>query len=319
MLRYIFRRILWVIPVLILVTFIVYALLDLAPGSVVDKMISDQMTQEDVAALLIKYDLDKPMVYRYGKFIVGVFTGDLGNSMVTGESVWTTYITRWPMTLKLTLAALAFAVVLGISLGIFAAMSAGTILDNMTTAFSLVGLAMPGFWLGLLLLIWFSLRLKILPTAYDGTWRSYVLPVLAMGVMLTASITRQTRSAILEIVKLDYTRTARAKGVPEHQIMLNHVLRNAWIPIITQIGMMLGITLAGSAVIESVYTWPGVGTLMVTAIGNRDTVMACGCVTLTCAVYVILLLIVDLIYALVDPRIKAQYSPRIKKRRRVAV
>ena len=315
MLTYALKRILWVIPVLICVTFIVYALIDLAPGSIVDQMISDQMSQEEVADLMAKFDMDKPMVYRYGKFLLGLARGDLGTSMMTGESVWQKYISRWPITLKLTISALVLAVIMGISLGITAAKHAGTILDSSTTAFSLIGLSMPGFWLGLLLLIWFSLKLKLLPTAYDGTWKCYVLPIVAMGVSLAASITRQTRSAILEVVKQEYIRTARAKGVPERQIMRKHILRNAWIPIITQIGVQLGITLAGSAVIESVFTWPGVGSLMVTAISARDTTMACGCVTLTCAMYVIVLLLVDLVYAMVDPRIKAQYATRKKKRR----
>ena len=317
MLRYSIKRILLIIPVLICVTFIIYALLDLAPGSVVDMMISDEMTQEDVAVLMAKYDMDKPMIYRYGKFIFGLLQGDLGVSMLSGESVWQVYVSRWPATLKLSLSSLVLGVVLGISLGIFAAKHAGTILDNLTTAFTLIGLSMPGFWLGLLLLMWFSYNVRLFPTAYDGTWRSYVLPVIATGFSLSATITRQTRSAILEVVRQDFLRTARAKGVPEWQVTIKHVLRNAWIPIVTQIGMMLGITLAGSAVIETVYSWPGVGNLMVTAISRRDITMACGCVSLTCILYVLLLFIVDLSYAFIDPKIRAMYSSGRRKKRRV--
>lgn len=316
MLRYSLIRILWIIPVLICVTFILYGLLDLAPGSVVDTMVSDEMTQEDINLLRAKFDLDKPMIYRYGKYMWGLVNGDLGSSMVSGQPVWKTYMSRWPATLKLSLSSLVLGVVIAIPLGIFAAKHAGTILDNLTTAFTLVGLSMPSFWLGLLLLIWFSFRIKLFPTAYDGTWRSYVLPVVASGLSLSATITRQTRSAILEVVRQDFLRTARAKGASERQITIKHELRNAWIPIITQIGMMLGMTLAGSAVIEAVYSWPGVGSLMVDAISRRDVTMACGCVTLTCTLYVLLLLLVDIVYALVDPRIRAQYSSGSKRRRR---
>ena len=317
MLRYTLMRILWIIPVLICVTFIIYALLDLAPGTVVDTMITDDMTQEDINLLRAQYDLDKPMVFRYGRYMLGVFRGDMGVSMVTGLPVWSTYISRWPATLQLSISSVVLGVLIAIPLGIFAAKHAGTILDNLTTAFTLIGLSMPSFWLGLLLLIWFTYNMRIFPTAYDGTWKSFVLPVIANGLSLSATITRQTRSAILEVVRQDFLRTARAKGVPERQITTRHVLRNAWIPIVTQIGMMLGLTLAGSAVIEAVYSWPGVGSLMVDAISRRDITMACGCVILTCALFVLLLLVVDLIYALVDPRIRAQYSTRQRRRKRV--
>ena len=317
MLRYVIRRIFWVIPVLICVTFIVYALLDLAPGTIVDTMISPDMTQEDIAKLEEEFGLNKPMIYRYGQFLFGLFKGNLGTSMISGESVWETYIGRWPATLRLSLSSLALGSVLGIVLGIFAAKHAGTLLDNATTAFSLIGLSMPGFWLGLLLIILFSYKIPIFPTAYDGTISCYVLPVLASGFSMSATITRQTRSAFLEVVRQDYLRTARAKGVPERTITVRHILRNAWIPIITQIGMMLGVMLAGSAVIEQVYTWPGVGTLMVTAINRRDITMACGCVVLTCSLFVLLLLVVDLLYALVDPRIRAMYPTGKKRNKRV--
>jgi len=289
--------------------------MDLAPGTVIDQMVSDEMTQEDIALLKARYDLDKPMLYRYGKYMINLFQGDLGTSQITGLSVWDQYMSRWPATLSLSLLSLAVAIIIAIPLGILAAKFAGTIIDNLTTAFTLVGLSMPSFWLGLLLLIWFSMRLKIFPAGYDGTWRCYVLPVLATGLSMSSSITRQTRSAILEVSRQDYLRTARAKGVPERQVTTRHVLRNAWIPIVTQIGNMLGLTLAGSAVIEAVYSWPGVGTMMVEAISRRDVTLACGSVVLTCIVYVLLLLVVDLIYAFIDPKIKAQYQSRHRKGR----
>ena len=289
--------------------------MDLAPGTIVDSMITDQMTQEDIENLRAQYDLDKPMIYRYGKYMWGLLRGDLGKSQVTGMSVWDLYITRFPRTLQLALVALILGVAMAIPLGIFAAKHAGTIWDNLTTVFSLFGLSMPPFWLGLLLLFAFSYYLRIFPAVYDGTWRGFVLPAVTSGLAMAATAMRQTRSAMLEVMRQDYLRTARAKGVPERHVTINHSLKNAWIPIITTIGMSLSRTLAGSAVVEAVYSWPGVGRLMVEAISQRDTTLACGCVILTSIMYVVMLLIVDIMYALVDPRIRAQYAPVGKKRR----
>ena len=313
LLIYAFKRILWLIPVLLCVTLILYALIDMAPGTIVDSMITDEMTQEDIQMLRELHDLDKPLIYRYAKYIWGLLNGNLGNSERSGISVWGEYIHRFPRTLYLGLWSIILGVILGVPLGIFAAKHAGTILDNLTTSFSLIGLSMPPFWLGVLLLIWFSFNLKWLPNGYDGTWKGYVLPVIAGGFAMSSAITRQTRSAILEVVRMDYLRTARSKGVSEIKVTTHHTLRNAWLPIITQTGMMVGMTLAGSAIVETVYTWPGVGRLMVDAVSARDTTMACGCIVLTSIMYVLILLVVDIFYALVDPRIKAMYSP-VRKR-----
>ena len=314
MLRYSVVRILLLIPILLCVTFIVYALMDLAPGTVVDSMITEEMTQEDIDQLRAEYNLDKPMIVRYGYYIWDLFHGDLGKSQVTGLSVFEQFFARFPNTLKLSVFSIIVATVIAIPLGIFNAKHAGTIWDNLTTALTMVGLAMPSFWLGLLLLIWFSHNLKIFPAGYDGTWKCFILPVFAGGFSMSASITRQTRSAILDVSRQDFLRTARAKGVPERQVTMRHELGNAWIPIITQIGMMLGITLSGSAVIEAVYSWPGVGYMMVEAIGRRDTNLACGCVILTATMYTLVLLLVDLIYAAVDPRIRSAYARKSKRR-----
>jgi peptide/nickel transport system permease protein len=217
--------------------------------------------------------------------------------------------------LQLAFAGLILGVGLAIPLGIFAAKHAGTIWDNLTTVFSLFGLSMPGFWLGLLLLIWFSYRIKLFPAGYDGTWRSFVLPAVTTGFAMMATTVRQMRSAMLEVMRQDFLRTARAKGVSERHVTTRHALRNAWIPVITTIGMTLSRTLAGSAVVEAVYSWPGIGRLMIEAISQRDVTLACGCVVLTCITYVIMLLLVDLMYALVDPRIRARYASVREKRR----
>ena len=316
MLKYIIKRLLWLIPIILCVSFIIYALLDLAPGSVVDSMITENMSQEDIDNLRAEYDLDKPMVYRYAKYMLNLVRGDLGVSDVTKISVWDTYISRLPATLMLSLAALVIGVALSIPLGIFAAKRAGTIWDTLTTGFTLIGLSMPSFWLGLLLLIAFSYRLKIFPAGGSGGIMSFILPAICSGLMMTATATRQTRSAMLENIRADYLRTARAKGVPERSVINKHALKNALIPIITTIGNTLSRTLAGSAVVESVFSWPGVGRLTVEAVGQRDVTLACGCVIMTTILYVVLLLIVDLLYAFVDPRIKSKYTAGSKKKRK---
>jgi len=318
MLRYTFYRILWLIPVLLCVSFIIYALMDFAPGTVIDNMINDDTTPEEIIELRAKYYLDRPMVFRYGMYMAGLFQGDLGTSQITGQSVWDLYMTRWPATLRLSIYSLVFGVAVAIPLGIVAAKYAGTIIDNATTAFTLIGLSMPTFWMGLLLLIWFALNIRLFPAGYDGTWRGYVLPVFCSGISMSAGICRQTRSAILETSRQDYLRTARAKGVPECQVTRKHKLRNAWIPIVTQIGVLLGITLSGSAIIETIFTWPGVGRLLVNAINQRDINLATGATILTSAFFVIVLLLVDIIYAFIDPRIRAMYAPRKKKKKVVA-
>ena len=315
MIRYTINRILWLIPILICVSFIIFGLLELAPGSIIDTMITEEMTTEDIEILKEKYGMDKPMIYRYGLYMWNLLHGDLGTSQVTGLPIFEMYMSRWPNTLMLSLSSLVVGVLIAIPLGIFAAKYAGTIWDNLTTGFTMLGLSMPAFWLGLLLLIWFAYRIRIFPAGYDGTWKCFVMPVIANAFSMSATITRQTRSAILEVNRKDYLRTARAKGVPERQVTRKHVLANAWIPIITQIGLMTAMTLAGSAVIEAVYSWPGVGYMLVDAISRRDVTMACGTVILTATLYVLILLVVDIIYAVVDPRIRAQYTSGKRKRR----
>ena len=315
MLRYAFKRILFLIPTIIIISFIVFSLLELAPGSSVLIMASESMSEEEVRELEQKYDLDKPMIYRYGKYMLGLFQGDLGTSQTNSMPVWESYISKFPMTVWLSLTSLVVGVVVAVPLGIFAAKYSGTIWDSLTTAFSLLGLSLPGFWLGLLLLYAFAGNwLKIFPVGYDGTIKSFVLPSICSGLLMAAAVMRQTRSAMLDVSREDYLRTARAKGAPEIQVTVKHKLKNACIPIVTTIGMCLTRMLAGSAIVEAVFTWPGVGRLTVVAVSARDVPLIVGCVILTSIFYVVMLLIVDMMYAVLDPRTRSQYAP-IRKRR----
>ena len=314
--RYIFKRILWLIPSIIIVSFLVFYLMDLAPGTIVDQMISGDMTQEEIDALYRQYDLDKPVVYRYGKYMLGLLKGDLGRSQITGVSVWKEFTSKFPNTIILSLGGLVVASVIAIPLGIFAAKHAGSIWDNLSTTFTLFGMSMPGFWLGLLLILWFAYRIRIFPVGGAGSLKSFVLPIISTSLVMMATTARQTRSSMLDNLRADYLRTARAKGVPEHDVINKHALKNALIPIITSIGAGVSRTMAGSAVIETVYSFPGVGKLTVDAVTRRDVTMATGCIILTTIIYVLMLLIVDVLYAFVDPRIKAQYAAGSKRKKK---
>ena len=320
MIRYVIKRIVWLVPVIIAVSFIVFGLMELAPGTVVDAMFSDEMTMEDRQALIERYNLDKPMIYRYGLYMVNLIQGDLGTYDTTGADVWREFLRRLPNTLLLSFSALIIGSVIALPLGIIAARKAGTLTDNAVTVFSLVGMSMPLFWLGLLLLLLFAQQLQWLPSGgFDAGLRSLILPAFCSSFTLMANAARQTRSNMLEVLKADYLRTARAKGVPEKVVIRKHALGNAWIPIITAIGSSLSVQLAGSVVIEQVFAWPGIGRMAADAVRARDVTAATGVVIMTSILYVIVQLIVDMLYAFVDPRIKAQYiRPSKKKVKRAA-
>ena len=319
MIRFVLKRLLYLIPVVIAVSFIIFGLMELTPGDVTDTMISESMTQEDIAGLRAKYNLDKSMFYRYGLYMFGLVQGDLGVSDVTGLNIWRMFISRLPNTLLLSFSALIFGIALAIPMGIIAARKAGTIIDNITTGVTLIGMSMPIFWVGILLLILFSLRLGWLPGGgYENGLRSLILPAVCTGLSMTASTARQTRSGMLEVLRADFLRTARAKGVPESTVITKHALGNAWIPIVTALGTSLCVTLAGSVVVEQVFAWPGIGRMAAEAIFARDVSTATGTIIMTTIIYVFVQLIVDLIYAFIDPRVKAKYISAVKRKKSVS-
>lgn len=319
MARYIIRRILWLIPIIIAVSFIVFLLMELAPGTVIDAMQVESMTLEQRQELIAKYNLDKPMIYRYGLYMLNLLQGNMGVSDISQVDVWDTFMERLPNTLILACASLVIGATISIPLGIFAARRAGSLADNAVTVFSLLGISMPSFWLGLLLLLLFSHQLGWLPAGgnRDG-FRSLILPAICGSFGLLANTARQTRSNMLEVLHADFLRTARAKGVPEKVVIKKHALGNAWIPILTTLGIGFSAQLAGFVVIESVFAWPGIGRLAVEAVTQRDVTLATGVVIMTSVLYVLVQLGVDLMYAFVDPRIKAQYVRSSKKRGKAA-
>jgi len=314
MARYIINRVILLIPVIIVVSFIVFMLVELAPGTIVDTMISGDMTQEEILSLRAQYDLDKSVFYRYGKYMINLVQGDLGVSFTSGLNVFDVYLMRLPNTLILTFTGLVIGTAVSIPMGILAARKAGTITDAATTAFALIGMSMPVFWLGLLMMVLFSLRLEWLPAGgYDAGIRSLIMPGICSALVLMATSTRQTRSSMLEVLKADYLRTARAKGAPERIVIRRHALGNAMIPVITTLGGSVCVSLAGSAVVEQVFAWPGIGWMLVQAVFNRDVPVITGCVVMTTILYVVVMLMIDLLYAIIDPRIKSQYTGKTRK------
>ena len=316
MYRYVIKRLLLMIPVIIGVSFLVFFIMDMAPGDAVDVLAPKGATAEDLEAIRHDLGLDKPVVVRYIDYMAGMLHGDLGVSYISKTDVFQTYVEKLPATIKLSFASILISVILSVPLGIYSATRQGTIQDNISMAFAMIGLAMPHFWLGLLLIIVFSLKLQWFPSGGDQTLSSIVLPAITIGTGLMATLTRTTRSSMLDVLKQEYLRTARAKGIPEKVVVMSHALRNALIPIITIIGTQLAGVLGGSVLTETVFAWPGVGRLIVDSLNMRDTPLVTGSIIMTTILLSFVLLLVDLLYAAVDPRIKAQYttSKRGKKK-----
>jgi len=301
-----------------MVSFLVFSLMELAPGTAIDAILAyaEGMTPEQREELIRMHNLDRSMLYRYGIYMLNLVQGDLGVGDITRTPVWDVFIERLPNTLILAFSALIIGVSISIPLGIIAARRAGTLIDNSVTVFSLVGMSMPAFWVGLLMLLLFSFHLNWLPSGtFDDGIRSLILPAICSSFTLMANSARQTRSNMLEVLKSDYLRTARAKGVPEKAVIRKHALGNAWIPIITAVGSSLSTQLAGAVVVEQVFTWPGIGRMAAEAVMARDVTTVTGVVIMTTILYVLVQLIVDILYAFVDPRIKAQYQNYGKRKK----
>ncbi len=308
MIRYIVKRILLLIPVILAVSFVVYFLMDLAPGDVVSMLAPQDATPEQIEQLKEELNLNGSLIQRYGRYIGDLLHGDLGNSYMQKRPVMELFLERFPATFKLALASQVVALLIALPLGITAARRRGTLIDGASMVTAMIGVSMPSFWLALLLIILFSSKLGILPSGGDNGFASLIMPAIALGTSQAGSLTRITRSGMLDVLSSDYLRTARAKGVPEKTVIRKHALKNALIPIITIFGSNLGNALGGAVAIETVFSWPGVGRLTTTAVNQRDTILATGCIIMFTLFLNVTLLIVDIAYAFVDPRIKAQYS-----------
>lgn len=311
MIRYIFKRILLVIPVLIGISFIIFVMLELTPGDPAQLMSGVDATPEQISLLRDEMGLNNPFWVRYYNYVENIVTkGDLGLSYTTRRSVSIELFERFPRSVLLAFCSAVIAAATGIALGIFSATRQYTVFDTMGTFFGLVGLSMPNFWLGMLFIILFSVQLNWLPASGIATWTCWIMPSLTIGISNCARVMRMTRSSLLEVMRQDYITTARAKGLPEKVVIYKHALGNAAIPIITAIGLSFSGTMGGAIITESVFSIPGIGKLMVDSIAQLNYPMVQGGVLLIAAWVGLINLLIDIAYAFVDPRIKAQYSSK---------
>jgi peptide/nickel transport system permease protein len=308
------RRILLTLPVLWAVVSIVFLLIHLVPGDPIAQMLGEGATAADIDALRHSYGLDAPLPQQYAHYWHGILHADLGQSLRLHDSVTHLVLERYPYTLALTLAALVIAILIAIPSGVVSALHRSRWQDRTLGVLSLVGLSFPNFALGPILILLVSIRLGWLPVSTAGTGGflstdlllHLILPALTLGLSLAAILTRMVRTAMLEELSQDYIRTARAKGLTENQVVYHHALRNALIPVLTVIGLQFGSLLAGAIVTETIFSWPGIGRLTLSAISNRDYALVQGCILAVGLTYVAVNLLTDVAYTLANPRIRTQ-------------
>lgn len=304
MLRFTVRRLLLTIPVLLGVATLVFALLHLVPGDPAQVMLGEAAAQSDVDALRNKLGLDRPFAAQYVQFIAGVVQGDFGTSFRYGTPVFSEIAQRLPNTLELALAAMGVAMLIAIPLGILGALYRGKAIDQAAMTVSLLGISMPNFWLGPLLAILFAVVLGWLPVSGTGDWRHLVLPAVTLGAALAAILARMTRASLIEELRELYVLAAQARGVSYTRAVLRHALRNSLIPVVTILGLQFGAVLTGTIITETIFSWPGVGRLLIQAINFRDYPLVQGCILFIATTYVLVNLLVDLAYGWLDPRIR---------------
>ncbi|MGC4105893.1 MAG: ABC transporter permease [Thermomicrobiales bacterium] len=301
--RYILQRLVLVIPVLFGVSIAAFLMSHLVPGDPVAVMLGETATKEDYDNLRTQLGLNDPLYQQYGRYVFNALQGDLGTSIRSKQPVLNEILARFPSTLTLTICASVTAAVVGITLGTLAATSKRSSVDGMIMTFALFGVSVPTFWSGILLILLFGLKLGWLPIAGSG-WRALILPTITLAAPAAAVLARMTRSSILDVLGQDFVRTARSKGLRERIVVYHHVLRNALVPVITIIGIQFGALLSGAVIVESVFSRPGLGRYTITAIEQRDFPQIQGIVLFVAAIYVFVNLAVDLMYAVIDPRIR---------------
>lgn len=312
--KFIIKRILWMIPVLLGVLFIVFTINRLTPGDPVAAILGANYTPEQYAQQETAMGLDKPFLVQFVNYVKGIVTEfNFGISYQSRQDVGAEIARRLPTTLAIGVLGVLVTAVIGIPLGIIAANHQNSIFDYIVTVVSMFFASMPNFWMALMMIILFSLNLGWFPATGLDSWKAWILPVLALGLSPVASVTRMTRSSMLEVIRQDYIRTARAKGLAERIITRRHALKNALINVVTVIGMQLSMIMGGSVIIESIFAIPGLGTYMMQGINTKDYPVVQGCVLIIAMSVCVMNLIVDLVYGFVDPRVMAQYTAGKKK------
>jgi ABC-type dipeptide/oligopeptide/nickel transport system permease component len=304
MIRYISIRLLFALPALWLILTMVFLLAHIVPGDPVAQMLGEGARAEDLTQLRHALGLDLPLPVQYGRYLAGVLHGNLGESFRFQRPVLKVVAEHYPATLELAVVALLICALIGIPAGVLAAHKRGERTDHAVGVLTLFGLSVPNFALGPVLILLFSVALGWLPVSGRGGVAHLILPAFTLGAALAAILTRMVRTSVIEELSADYVRTARSKGVSESGVLFRHALRNALIPILTILGLQFGTLLAGTIVTESIFSWPGIGRLAVQAIGARDYPLLQGCILLIAVSYVVVNLLTDLVYALVDPRVR---------------
>jgi len=295
------------IPVIFGVTFLIFTIMNFTPGDPAIMILGEGATPEAYAALREEMGLNEPFLVRYFLYITDALRGDFGRSYRTNIPVFQEIATRMPYTLNLAVTSTLIAIVIGIPIGVLSAVRQYTITDNVALGTSLLLTSMPAFWFAMMLILLFSLKWRILPSLGADSWRHFILPAIATSANTLASLLRMTRSTMLEVIRQDYIRTARAKGAKESRVIFGHALRNALLPVVTIIGVNFGIALGGTIVVEQVFALPGLGQLMVNAIRSKDTPMVVAAVLFAAIIASLINLIVDIVYAYIDPRLKSKY------------
>jgi peptide/nickel transport system permease protein len=301
--RYLAKRLLLFLPTLFGTLTLVFFLIHLVPGDPVEVMLGETASGADKETLRRELGLDLPLSTQYARFLAGLALGDLGRSLFEQDSVATVVRARFPATLELTVTAMLLALLIAFPLGIMAALKRNSWTDRLSLLFSLLGVSMPNFWLGPLLIIVFSIELGWLPVSGRGTLAHLLLPSATLGMAMAGILTRMIRSALLDVLHEDYIQTARAKGLSERKVWLKHALRNSLLSVVTIIGLQFGALLAGSIITETIFTWPGLGRLTIQAIQTRDYPLVQGCILVIATSYLVVNLMTDIVYRLIDPRI----------------
>ncbi|WP_296626738.1 ABC transporter permease [uncultured Negativibacillus sp.] len=306
--KYILKRLLVVIPTLLFIVFVVFFILNITPGDPGRIMLGTTATQEQVDMLNESLGVNRPLLVRYVDYIWDALHGDFGTSYTFNVPVARVVMPKLPTALRLAILSVCCSALLGIPLGILSAVKKHSLIDNALTVLALFLASVPGFWLGLMLMLWLSLSWGLLPSSGVGTWQHYIMPVMTLALPSAAFISRLTRTTMLDSMNQDYIRTAKGKGARDRRVIFGHALRNALIPVITQLGMNFAGLLGGAMITEIVFGLPGFGNAIVAAIKAKDVPLTMFAVIFLSTTFMLIMLVVDLIYAFIDPRIKAQYE-----------
>ncbi|MDO5422265.1 MAG: ABC transporter permease subunit [Eubacteriales bacterium] len=302
--RYCIKRILSAIPLLLAISFFIFMYIHLIPGDPARMQAGMDATAEEVEVIREQLGLNKPLLTQYVDYMKGLFTGDLGNSLKNGATVWDTIIPRFKPTIMLTICSIIWATIVGVALGIISAVCRGKAMDYIGMLIAISGISVPSFWLGLMLIQWFSVGLGWLPTSGLDSWKSYILPSLTLGAGTMAILARFTRSSMLESMREDYVRTARAKGLGEFFVIMRHAFKNSLIQVVTVTGLQIGGLLSGSVLVETVFSIPGLGRLLVDSINYRDYKVVQALLLFFAVEYIVVNLIVDLLYGVLNPKVR---------------